>query len=96
MRTYVERAADSEEAGKAFDDLLKAARDGTVSQARRTCWSCGQRMQRFGFGESPFMILDRCAEHGLWLDRSELKKVVRASRAHAAALGWMDPFDDDD
>ena len=53
-------------------------------------------MYRFGFGESPFVILDRCAHHGVWLDRSELKKIVRASRAYAAAEGWLPAFDDDD
>lgn len=96
LAVYVERATGAKEAGQAFTDLLQTALGGSLRKARRECWSCGERMYRFGFGESPFVILDRCERHGIWLDRSELKKIVRASRAHAAAQGWIPPFDEDE
>jgi Zn-finger nucleic acid-binding protein len=96
LAVYVGRASGAKEAADGFKQLLETALGGSLRKARRECWSCGEAMYRFGFGESPFVILDRCSRHGVWLDRSELKKVVRASRAYAAAEGWIPPFDDSD
>jgi Zn-finger nucleic acid-binding protein len=89
---YVCNAADSEQVGKSYDDLLLKAMGEQGGQGKRGCPECSSPMRRFGFGEAPFMILDRCEhQHGLWLDKKELKKVVRASRAHAIVLGWAPP-----
>ena len=87
---YVCNSVGSEEAGKSYDDLLSQALADQAGPTKRICPECGKNMRRLGFGEAPFMILDRCEDsHGLWLDKKELKKVVRASRAHAVVLGWI-------
>lgn len=100
---YVCNAAGSEDAAKAYDDLLVTALTKQGGPSKRVCPQCERPMRRLGFGEAPFMILERCEEgHGLWLDRKELKKVVRTSRAQAAVLGLILPpgggeeEDDDD
>lgn len=96
LAEYLVRATDQEPVREAFASLLQQALDGTVSQGKkRRCPRCEGYLQRLGFGERPFVILDRCAEgHGLWLDKKELKKVIRATRAHAAVLGLIDGFTD--
>ena len=92
---YVSSAAGKLEVGEAFEDLLGKALDGNPpTPGKRTCPQCQQPLGRMGFGESPFVILDRCAHHGLWLDKKELTKVIRSSRAHARVLGLVDEFDD--
>ncbi len=98
LAEYVIQATGSEPIGEGFHDLLKQALGGTISQGkRRKCPECEEYLQRLGFGDSPFVILDRCAEaHGLWLDKKELKKVIRASRAHAAVMGLIESFTDSD
>lgn len=89
---YVCNAAASEEVAKSYDDLLIKAMNEQGGHSKRLCPECASPMRRFGFGEAPFMVLDRCEQqHGLWLDKKELKKVVRASRAHAVVLGWVPP-----
>jgi len=89
---YVCNSAASEEVAKSYDDLLLKAMGEQGGQSKRRCPECTAPMRRFGFGEAPFMVLDRCEDqHGLWLDKKELKKVVRASRAHAVVLGWVPP-----
>ena len=79
--------------------LEEAAGSGGRPSVRR-CPFCLGNLVRMGFGESPFIIIDRCGEHGLWLDKKELKKVVRSSRAQAAAMGLIRHFreeeDDED
>jgi len=88
LRVYVLEAIGAERAGKAFDDLLAKALGGTTSRGRkRQCPFCAENLTRLGFGEAPFVILDRCSTHGLWLDDKELRKVVRACRAECAIGG---------
>lgn len=96
LEVYVERAAKSRGVAEAFRELLEKALAGTTSTSKRLCPRCGENMLRFGFGDAPFSILDRCRnEHGIWLDKKELKKVQRASRAYAAVLGKIPKFDED-
>lgn len=93
LAKYVVAAVGNKEAQKAFDDLLQKALKGMKpGKTTRSCPYCFLPLGRFSFGEAPLVILDRCPSHGLWLDRSELKKVVRASRAHGAAMGLLPPF----
>ena len=42
----------------------------------------------------PAARLDRCGHHGVWLDKKELKKVIRSVRAHCAVIGLIAKFDD--
>jgi Zn-finger nucleic acid-binding protein len=81
--TYVEKAA-SPRVFASFVELHErmvneAHSTGTV----RHCPQCGAGLVRVTFGENPLVLLDRCAEHGIWLDRTELNKVLRAARAAA-------------
>ena len=39
------------------------------------CPKCGNIMQRTHYDESVHLIIDRCLEHGVWLDTGEIKKV---------------------
>jgi Zn-finger nucleic acid-binding protein len=97
LAAYVVDSSGSQEVGEAFDKLLEAAlAEGPPRQGKRPCPRCQNPLGRLGFGESPFVILDRCAVHGVWLDKKELKKVIRSSRAHAAVLGLIPQFQDDD
>lgn len=96
LAAYVERASGERKIVESYRELLAAAGDGTKTQGKRACPRCGQGMVRIGFGDSPFVVLDRCAEHGLWLDRKELKRVIRAARGHAAAQGHVFTSVDDD
>src|SRR5207302_1625595 len=74
---YVEKAATPQSAG-AFKKLMAKALSEKLKTTggTRACPVCGVHLERFGFGEHPFVILDRCTKHGVWLDRTELKKVV--------------------
>jgi Zn-finger nucleic acid-binding protein len=83
---FVEASSGSVGARKAFWMLFKQAVEDDVPSPKgtRRCPICRQRLDRFGFGESPFLIADRCDDHGVWLDEEDLERVVRASRAAAA------------
>ena len=97
IASYVADAAGAPEVKEAFEALLgKALDDGPPTPGKRPCPVCQAPLGRLGFGESPFVILDRCALHGLWMDKKELKKIIRSSRAQAVVLGLIDRFDDDD
>ena len=39
------------------------------------CPKCGSIMQRAHYDSSVHLIIDRCLEHGVWLDTGEIKKV---------------------
>ena len=58
------------------------AEDAPDGSHLRACPVCRVDLERFGFGEHPMSIADRCPDgHGLWLDCGELDKVVRCARA---------------
>lgn len=95
LRRYVETAVGKPAAGEAFEALRQRACAGRVGRSVRRCPVCDVGLGRVSFGESPVVALDRCAVHGVWLDRTELKKVVRAARAHGAAAGLLPPFKDE-
>jgi len=39
------------------------------------CVRCGQAMSRKNFGRISGVIIDECAQHGVWLDPGELEKI---------------------
>jgi Zn-finger nucleic acid-binding protein len=90
-----EEAADPA-AGHAFLELLREAlaHDLPDGAHLRRCPICKRRLQRFGFGEHPLSIVDRCAEHGLWLDDWDVEKIVRQCRI-TAQLDMMQEGDFD-
>lgn len=42
----------------------------------RRCPRCRRRMERVGAGAADPVPIDRCLEHGLWLDRGELGRIL--------------------
>lgn len=40
------------------------------------CPQCGRLMNRKNFAQSSGVVLDVCANHGVWLDRGELERVL--------------------
>lgn len=95
LHEYVVRATVPA-VGEAFTVLLDATLGGTSSASVRRCPDCGDPLQRLGFGEAPLVIIDMCMDHGIWLDKKELTKVLRSSRAQAAKMGLTAPFVDDE
>ncbi len=39
------------------------------------CPKCNQTMRRHSYDESIHLLIDRCPDHGTWLDTGELKRV---------------------
>jgi Zn-finger nucleic acid-binding protein len=92
LASYVGNAAGDPGVRKAYLELLDEAQAHLAGTSKRTCPHCRDPMRRMGFGESPLVILERCGLHAaVWLDKKELTKVLRASRAHAAVQGYTDP-----
>lgn len=96
LQTYVDKASSSDAVVVSFVKLLavaiETAKTGTGSMLRH-CPTCNAPLDRLAFGKNPLVVLDRCGKHGIWLDRTELKKVVRAARSEAHPGV---PIDDDD
>ena len=42
----------------------------------RPCPRCGQLMNRFNFGHTSGVIIDKCAGHGVWFDHDELRRII--------------------
>jgi Zn-finger nucleic acid-binding protein len=42
----------------------------------RPCPQCGQLMNRFNFGRTSGIVIDKCAAHGIWFDRDELRRII--------------------
>jgi Zn-finger nucleic acid-binding protein len=42
----------------------------------RKCVVCAQLMNRVNYAGCSGVIVDVCAEHGLWFDRNELQRIV--------------------
>ncbi len=65
------------------EDLGRRTGD-SVSPGRRRCPRCRRRMERVtltleapGPGAAKRVEIDRCPEHGIWLDRGELGRIMR-------------------
>lgn len=73
--------------------LAAAPRDST---SIRPCPRCHSKLERFGFGDHPFAILDRCPEdEAIWLDAGDLDKVVRICQSEALVVGALPDADQD-
>ncbi len=58
---------------EAILDVRTASRGGPTEPA--PCPVCSTTMERLHYDESVHLIIDRCAQHGAWLDTGEIKKV---------------------
>ena len=52
----------------------------------RRCPSCSELMQRSLQGKRSGVVVDRCRDHGLWLDAGELRQLLEWARAGGALL----------
>jgi len=66
--------------------LTETARVDTTPLRYRPCPSCGELMNRSLQGKRSGVVVDRCREHGLWLDAGELRQLMEWARAGGALL----------
>ncbi|MEI8251985.1 MAG: zf-TFIIB domain-containing protein [Synechococcus sp. ELA057] len=52
----------------------------------RPCPSCGDLMNRSLHGKRSGVVVDRCRDHGLWLEAGELRQLLEWARAGGALL----------
>ena len=64
-------------------EYLKAPVRGEIEYI--PCIRCGKLMNRRNFGKISGVIIDRCKQHGVWLDAGELEKIQ-----HFIADGGLD------
>ncbi|MEZ0230089.1 MAG: zf-TFIIB domain-containing protein, partial [Planctomycetota bacterium] len=87
LYSYVEKSG-SPRVFVAFVELHEKMVSGQLKKgSMRLCPFCKEKLARAQFGEHPLVLLDRCPEHGTWLDRTELNKVIRSARAFAGNRG---------
>ena len=63
-------------------DIRTASSTGDTTPA--PCPRCNQVMDRVHFDESVHLVIDRCPDHGVWLDTGEIKKVQALAEKSAA------------
>lgn len=49
---------------------------GVTAEKPRQCPRCDKAMEKVTVGQSPRVVLDRCASHGLWFDHGELGSLI--------------------
>jgi len=65
---------------QAIDRVRRSVEDG---KARLSCPVCRAPMTSGEYGRSSGVILDACKPHGVWLDPSEITRIVRFANANA-------------
>jgi Zn-finger nucleic acid-binding protein len=60
----------------------------------RPCPRCGQLMNRFNFAHTSGVIVDKCAAHGVWFDRDELRRIIDFLRAGGMDLSRQKEWDE--
>jgi len=63
----------SKEEAKAILDVKSASKKGPTAPA--PCPRCSRTMRRVHCDTVVHLVVDRCDEHGVWLDTGEIKKV---------------------
>lgn len=71
MKTLLERSG-------AQDPHLVTVECMTGKESVRKCPICTKGMEKVLMGKANPVLLDECADHGLWFDRGELKKALAA------------------
>jgi Zn-finger nucleic acid-binding protein len=61
--------------------LEKHQRRDEYGVAYIPCPVCGALMNRVGFGARSGVVVDRCRDHGVWLDGGELRQLMEWTRA---------------
>jgi Zn-finger nucleic acid-binding protein len=75
-----------EQTGRTLDTAEIGRRPGEqVRSGSRGCPRCRKKMKRLTLaaGESPGVEIDRCSDHGFWLDRGELGSILSGRKPDA-------------
>lgn len=67
-------------------DAVRASLPGEQGAFYIKCPVCGKIMNRVNFGSSSGVIVDRCKEHGVWLDGGELRNLFEWVKAGGKLL----------
>jgi Zn-finger nucleic acid-binding protein len=72
------RAADAQPptAPGAPEPRVRGGNPMTQRVVYRRCPECDAHMQRRNFGKASGVIIDRCRDHGTWLDADELERIA--------------------
>jgi len=70
--------------GARLNTLVEQATSSSTPLRYRHCPDCDDLMNRSLFGKRSGVIVDRCRDHGLWLDAGELRQLMEW--AHAGGL----------
>lgn len=66
---------------KQLDNLNNALRNSEYGISYIKCPVCATLMNRVNFGARSGVIVDRCPDHGVWLDGGELRQLFEWSKA---------------
>jgi Zn-finger nucleic acid-binding protein len=69
-----------------LNQLVEAPRSAPTPLRYRPCPSCGILMNRSLQGKRSGVVVDRCRDHGVWLDAGELRQLLEWARAGGAQL----------
>jgi len=70
-----ELALLGEKAGRSIDSEDFGFVTTAASEKLRRCPRCPQRMEKIALEDG--RLIDRCRDHGIWLDRGELAEIIR-------------------
>lgn len=73
-----ELAILADKAGKTLDPATIGKPVDKHSERRRRCPRCHHRMEKIAPTANEDILLDRCPEHGLWLDAGELQTLMQS------------------
>lgn len=69
-----------------LNSLNNARRSGDYGVSYVKCPECSQFMNRTNFGTRSGVVVDRCREHGIWLDGGELRQLMEWMKAGGKLL----------
>ena len=71
-----------EKAGRPITAQILTSEANLSMKGQRRCPRCPKRMEsvQVELGPREQVIIDRCSQHGLWLDRGELGQLLRATQ----------------
>ena len=71
---------------KQLDNINNARRNSDYGLSYIKCPVCATIMNRVNFGARSGVIVDRCPDHGLWLDGGELRQLFEWTKAGGSLL----------
>ena len=79
-----------------LDALSSAPRQEMGAVRYRPCAVCSDLMNRSLFGHRSGVIVDRCRDHGVWLDAGELRQLLEWTRAGGTLLDQQQRLQEQD